>query len=140
MLGNHRDAWVFGAVDPNSGTASIHEVIKAFGELMKTGWKPLRTILIASWDAEEYGLVGSTEFGEDYAEHASKVVAYLNLDAAVGGSYFSMHASPSLADLFRNVSVASGAVVDVGNIDVGPLGSGVSLSCLVFNVLQSGGR
>ena len=80
MVGNHRDAWVFGASDPNSGTASLHEVVKGFGQLIKEGWKPLRTIVVASWDAEEYGLVGSTEFGEDYGEWSKKVVAYLNVD------------------------------------------------------------
>src|SRR5579859_302989 len=59
--GNHRDAWVYGAVDPNSGTAAMLESVHAFGELLKTGWKPKRTIVIGSWDAEEEGLIGSTE-------------------------------------------------------------------------------
>lgn len=69
-----------GASDPTSGTASLHETIRGFGALMKKGWKPLRTILIASWDAEEYGLIGSTEWGEDFADFIDKyVVAYLNL-------------------------------------------------------------
>lgn len=61
VVGNHNDAWTLGAGDPNSGTASLHEIVKAFGILHKGGWKPLRSILIASWDAEEYGLIGSTE-------------------------------------------------------------------------------
>jgi len=119
---------VFGASDPNSGTASLHEVIKGFGELMKQGWKPLRTIIFASWDAEEYGLVGSTEFGEDYAEHASKVVAYVNLDAATAGSYLSIHASPSLVDLLRNVTAVGHAprALSDHELSIGPLGSGVS--------------
>ncbi|KAK9898258.1 Zn-dependent exopeptidase [Cystobasidium minutum MCA 4210] len=126
IIGNHRDAWVYGAADPNSGTAAIHEVIKGYGELLKQGWKPLRTILFTSWDAEEYGLVGSTEFGEDYAEHASKVVAYINLDAASAGSYLSMRASPSLADLLRAVTVKAHApkVLSDKELDIGPLGSG----------------
>lgn len=53
VLGCHRDAWVLGAVDPVSGTVSLHEIIRGFGELLKNGWKPLRNIVIASWDAEE---------------------------------------------------------------------------------------
>ena len=59
ILGNHRDAWVFGAVDPNSGTSAMFEVGRGFGELLKQGWKPRRTIIFGSWDAEEYGLIGS---------------------------------------------------------------------------------
>lgn len=95
---------------------------------MKQGWKPLRTILFASWDAEEYGLVGSTEFGEDYAEHASRVVAYVNLDAAAAGSHLDIRASPSLADLLRNVTVIAHAphTLSEKELDIRPLGSGVS--------------
>ena len=74
-------AWTFGAGDPNSGTASVHEIVKALGVLLKTGWVPLRTIVVASWDAEEYGLIGSTEFGEDFSTWLKdNVVAYLNVD------------------------------------------------------------
>ncbi len=67
VLGNHRDAWVFGAVDPNSGTSTMLEVGRGFGELLKQGWKPRRTIILCSWDAEEYGLIGSTEWAEENA-------------------------------------------------------------------------
>src|SRR5438874_1294347 len=67
ILGNHRDAWVFGAVDPNSGTSAMLEVGRGFGELLKAGWKPPRTVILCSWDAEEYGLVGSTEWAEEMA-------------------------------------------------------------------------
>ncbi|WFD03707.1 glutamate carboxypeptidase II [Malassezia obtusa] len=113
VLGNHRDAWTFGAVDPSSGGAVVHEVLKGLGALVQRGWKPMRTLVVASWDAEEYGLVGSTEFGEDYAAHlADEVALYLNLDMAVGGSELSAAASPSLAALLRgaaaNVSDAHG--------------------------------
>ena len=74
-----------GAGDPTSGTVASHEVIKGLGALLKRGWKPLRTILIASWDGEEYGLVGSTEWGEDFADWIQKhVVAYLNLGEQSG--------------------------------------------------------
>ena len=86
-----------GAADPTSGTVSIHEIIRGFGVLLKQGWKPLRTIVFASWDAEEvefsyfddllywliflqYGLVGSTEYGEDFGDWiSSHVVSYLNV-------------------------------------------------------------
>ncbi len=67
MLGNHRDAWVYGAVDPGSGTAATLETCRALGSAVKKGWKPRRTLVYASWDAEEYGLVGSTEWAEDHA-------------------------------------------------------------------------
>ena len=64
MLGNHRDAWVFGAIDPSSGTATLLEVARAFGEMVKGGWRPRRTLMFCSWGAEEYGLIGSTEWVE----------------------------------------------------------------------------
>ena len=64
VAGNHRDAWVYGAVDPNSGTAAMLEAVHGLGELLKSGWKPKRTIVFGSWDAEEMGLMGSTEWGE----------------------------------------------------------------------------
>ena len=69
-----------GAVDPSSGTSSVHEVVRGLGALLRHGWTPLRTIVIASWDAEEYGLIGSTEWGEDFEDWINEhVVAYLNL-------------------------------------------------------------
>ncbi|CAE6521283.1 unnamed protein product [Rhizoctonia solani] len=106
LLGNHRDAWVLGASDPTSGTVSVHEISKGLGELLKRGWKPLRTIVFASWDAEEYGLIGSTEWGEDFADWIQEhVVAYLNVDAASAGERFSLAGSPSLAHLLRQVAI-----------------------------------
>ncbi|EKM79985.1 hypothetical protein AGABI1DRAFT_72743 [Agaricus bisporus var. burnettii JB137-S8] len=105
IAGNHRDAWVLGAVDPNSGTTSVHEVIRGFGHLMKNGWKPLRTIVIASWDAEEYGLIGSTEWGEDFVDWIdAHVVAYFNLDSSVSGSQFGTSGSPLLAHFIRETA------------------------------------
>ena len=102
ILGNHRDAWVFGAVDPNSGTSAMLEVGRGFGQLLKQGWKPRRTIIFCSWDAEEYGLVGSTEWAEDLAgELKEKAVAYLNLDAAVSGVHFGASSVPSLWKFMR---------------------------------------
>ncbi|KAI9447887.1 Zn-dependent exopeptidase [Lactarius indigo] len=105
VVGNHRDAWVLGAVDPSSGTVSVHEVVRGLGALLKEGWKPLRTIVIASWDAEEYGLIGSTEWGEDFSEWIQKnVVAYVNLDSSVSGSKFGAAGSPSLAHFIRKTA------------------------------------
>src|SRR6266550_1440414 len=86
IMGNHRDAWTFGAVDPNSGTTAMLEAARGFGALLKKGWKPKRTIVLCSWDGEEYGLVGSTEWAEEYAEQLRQsAVAYLNVDVAVAG-------------------------------------------------------
>ncbi|KAG6332167.1 hypothetical protein ID866_6926 [Astraeus odoratus] len=100
ILGCHRDAWVLGAGDPVSGTASLLEVVRGFGALVRRGWKPLRTILIASWDAEEAALIGSTEFGEDFADWLqAHAVAYINV--AVSGSRWSIAGSPSLAHLIK---------------------------------------
>jgi N-acetylated-alpha-linked acidic dipeptidase len=102
ILGNHRDAWVFGAVDPNSGSSAMLEVGRGFGELLKQGWKPRRTIILCSWDAEEYGLIGSTEWAEEMADELKdKAVAYLNLDAAVSGAHFGASSVPSLWKLMR---------------------------------------
>src|ERR1043165_6028854 len=102
VLGNHRDAWVFGAVDPNSGTAAMLEVGRGLGQLLKSGWRPRRSIVLCSWDAEEYGLIGSTEWAEEFAgELKDKAVAYLNLDAAVSGANFSASSVPSLWKLIR---------------------------------------
>lgn len=129
IMGNHRDGWVFGAADPNSGTASVHEIVKAYGQMARKGWKPLRTIVIASWDAEEYGLVGSTEMAEDYASWIQKsVVAYLNVDVAAAGSGYYVRASPTLADLFVEVSHIAAPPEHPTNesLKIGSLGSGVS--------------
>ena len=81
MLGNHHDAWTFGAADPNSGTAGLMDIAQVLGDLRNTGknlyierelilslkgWRPGRTVVLCSWDAEEYGLIGSTEYVEVY--------------------------------------------------------------------------
>jgi N-acetylated-alpha-linked acidic dipeptidase len=105
VLGNHRDAWVFGAVDPNSGTSAMLEVGRGLGQLLKSGWQPRRSIVLCSWDAEEYGLIGSTEWAEEFADELSqKAVAYLNLDAAVSGPNFGAQSVPSLWKLMRAVT------------------------------------
>ncbi|KAJ6923296.1 glutamate carboxypeptidase LAMP1 [Populus alba x Populus x berolinensis] len=100
ILGNHRDAWTFGAVDPNSGTAALLEVARRLMKLQEKGWKPRRTIVLCNWDAEEYGLIGSTEWVEDNRELlASRAVAYLNVDCAVTGAGFHASATPQLDKL-----------------------------------------
>jgi N-acetylated-alpha-linked acidic dipeptidase len=100
ILGNHHDAWTYGAVDPSSGTASFLEAARALGAAVKAGWRPRRTIVMAAWDAEEYGLVGSTEWGEDLAQELSqKAVAYLNLDSSVTGPDLSLDGIPTLRDV-----------------------------------------
>jgi N-acetylated-alpha-linked acidic dipeptidase len=105
VVGNHRDAWTPGAIDPNSGTAAMLEAARSFGVALKAGWKPRRTIILASWDAEEYGLVGSTEWAEANAAMLSqKAVAYLNIDVAVQGAEFNAGGVPSLRDVVREVA------------------------------------
>ncbi|CAK9209564.1 unnamed protein product [Sphagnum troendelagicum] len=105
ILGNHRDAWVFGAVDPHSGTASLLEVAQRLGELVVKGWQPRRSIVRCSWDAEEYGAVGSTEWVEQNIDLLGiNAVAYLNLDACVIGPGFSAGASPQLDGLLQEVT------------------------------------
>ena len=102
IMGNHRDAWTFGAVDPNSGTTAMLEAARGFGKLLKDGWKPRRTILLCSWDGEEYGLLGSTEWAEEYADELKqKAVAYLNIDVAVSGPNFGASSVPSMWKLIR---------------------------------------
>ncbi len=87
VLGNHHDAWVFGALDPHSGSAVLIEIAKAFGALAKTGWKPRRTIAIAFWDAEEPGVIGSTEWVEQHEkELRDRAVAYFNIDTIKAGA------------------------------------------------------
>jgi N-acetylated-alpha-linked acidic dipeptidase len=104
VAGNHRDAWVYGAVDPNSGTAAMLEAVHGLGELLKSGWKPKRTIVIGSWDAEEFGLVGSTEWGEQHAAELASAAAYFNMDVAVSGPKFGASSVPSLKQFLRDIT------------------------------------
>jgi N-acetylated-alpha-linked acidic dipeptidase len=105
VLGNHHDAWVYGAVDPGSGTATMLETARALGELVRSGWKPQRTILMCEWDGEEPGLIGSTEWVEaNRAELQAKAVAYINTDVAVAGPNFTASATPSLSGLVRDAA------------------------------------
>jgi N-acetylated-alpha-linked acidic dipeptidase len=104
VVGNHRDAWVYGAVDPNSGTAAMLEAVHGVGALIHDGWKPKRTILFCSWDAEEEGLIGSTEWVEQHADQLKNAVAYFNTDVAVSGPDFGASAVPSLKNFMREVT------------------------------------
>lgn len=106
VVGNHRDAWIAGgAVDPNSGSAALNEVIRGFGKAVELGWKPLRTIVFASWDGEEYGLIGSTEWVEEYLPWLSATnVAYVNMDVGFSGKHFEASANPLLNNIVYDVT------------------------------------
>ncbi len=105
VLGNHRDAWEFGGVDPSSGTASLLELTRAMGELKNQGFRPRRTLVVCSWDGEEVALTGSTEWGEQFADELKKkTVAYLNVDSSVSGPNFRPSAVASLAPLLVELS------------------------------------
>jgi N-acetylated-alpha-linked acidic dipeptidase len=116
VLGNHRDggsessrelparllivvAWILGGSDPNSGTATQYELIRGLGKLLRKGWKPLRTIVLASWDAEEYGLIGSTEWAEDFGEWISNNSALTSLSTLIRSITF--HLLPAQTDGFQ---------------------------------------
>ncbi|MEM8484011.1 MAG: M28 family metallopeptidase [Bacteroidota bacterium] len=146
MRGNHHDAWVFGAADPISGMVSLMEEARAIGELVKTGWRPKRTIVYAGWDAEEPGLLGSTEWVEYHAETLrDKLAVYINTDGngrgfwRAGGSHslerFINEVGRDVTDPQTKVSVSerARALQDVrGNkeaatrkdLRISPLGSG----------------
>ena len=135
VLGNHRDAWIAGgAGDPNSASAALNEVIRSFGVALKHGWKPLRTIVFASWDGEEYGLIGSTEWVEEYLPWLQEAaVAYLNLDVGTRGPHFKSSASPLLNKaLYEATSLVQSpnqtnkgqTVGDLWSGHIGTMGSG----------------
>jgi N-acetylated-alpha-linked acidic dipeptidase len=105
VAGNHRDAWVYGAVDPSSGTTAMLEAVHGIGGLLAQGWKPRRTLYFCSWDAEEEGLIGSTEWAEEHAKQLAHAVAYINTDASVSGVHFEASAVPSLKQFIREVTM-----------------------------------
>jgi len=112
MCGNHRDAWTFGAIDPNSGTIAMLEMARAIGTLANSGWRPRRTIVLGSWDGEEYGLLGSTEWCEALTPaDAARIVAYVNVDAAVSGKDFRCNGTHALSDMLIETL---GVVTDPG--------------------------
>lgn len=105
VIGNHRDAWIIGgAADPNSGTAIVVELAKAFGQLLSQGWRPKRNIVLGSWDGEEYGMVGSTEWVEEYVPWLTETaVSYLNIDIGASGAWPYFSASPELHTLATDI-------------------------------------
>ena len=104
VRGNHHDAWVNGAEDPLSGQAPLLEEARAYGQLLKQGWKPRRTIIYAAWDGEEPALLGSTEWVEAHADElATKGVAYLNSDTNNRG-YLDVGGSHSLEQFINDVA------------------------------------
>ncbi|OIW28262.1 Zn-dependent exopeptidase [Coniochaeta ligniaria NRRL 30616] len=104
IIGNHRDAWTLGATDPGSGTAVFLELARIFGDLLRRGWRPLRTIEFMSWDAEEYNLAGSTEFVEKNTDNLrDDAMVYINLDMAVTGSEFHASGSPVFRKLLLSI-------------------------------------
>ncbi|MGH9804999.1 MAG: transferrin receptor-like dimerization domain-containing protein [Candidatus Acidiferrales bacterium] len=105
VMGSHRDAWVYGAVDAASGNAAMLELTRTLGELRKKDWRPRRTLVVCSWDGEEVALTASTEWGEQFAEELKeKAVAYINVDPGVSGPEFAPGGSPSLAPLLVEAS------------------------------------
>ncbi len=104
IRGNHHDAWVNGANDPISGMAAIMEEAQAIGQLVKSGWKPKRTLVYCAWDAEEPGLIGSTEWVEDHAkELQQKAVIYINSDGN-GRGFLNVDGSHALENLVTEIS------------------------------------
>lgn len=102
ILGCHYDAWGYGTTDPNSGSAMLLTLAESIGKMIKNGFQPRRSILIAHWDAEEYGILGSAEWVEQMKDELSaNAVAYINADAACAGTLFSAASSPSLKPLIK---------------------------------------
>ncbi|KAF6831179.1 glutamate carboxypeptidase-like protein 2 [Colletotrichum plurivorum] len=152
VIGNHRDTWMIGGNgDPNSGSAILVEFTKAIAALREKGWVPKRNIVLGSWDAEEYGLIGSTEWVEDNVNWLTETaVAYLNIDVAVSGPRPNLATTPELhtlaTDTFKkviypnfggyNISLydaweeASGGIVE-------PLGSGSDYTAFLHRGINS---
>ena len=117
IAGGHRDAWTPGAEDNVSGTVGVLEAARALAALAREGIRPARSILFATWDAEEWGLIGSIEWVEEMEDSLlTHAVAYINEDGAVSGSQFGGAASPSLKPLFRDAARAVPAPRDAGSV------------------------
>ncbi|MQY09361.1 M28 family peptidase [Actinomadura macrotermitis] len=95
ILGAHHDAWAYGSVDNLSGAENVLQVARGLGALLKKGWRPKRSVVLATWDGEEYGIYGSTEYAEERAGRLRRAVSYINMDGA-GGSQFGASATPAL--------------------------------------------
>nr|XP_027237743.1 LOW QUALITY PROTEIN: putative N-acetylated-alpha-linked acidic dipeptidase [Penaeus vannamei] len=106
LIGNHYDAWTYGAIDPSSATATLLELARLFGEMYRDGWRPRRTLVFCSWAAEEPGVIGSTEFAEQFsAILKDRAVVYLNVDMVMEGNYsFMASAVPTLYDVIVDTS------------------------------------
>jgi N-acetylated-alpha-linked acidic dipeptidase len=110
IVGNHRDAWQYGGVDPSSGTASMMDLARSLGALARGGVRPKRSIVFASWDAEEFTLTSSTEWGEQFeARLKEKAIAYVNVDSSTSGPNFTAASVPSLN---RFIEEAAATVTD----------------------------
>ena len=104
LLGTHHDAWTFGGVDPGTGTAALLEVARGLGAMAKSGWRPSRTIDLAFWDAEEFGLIGSTEYAEEFRDTLQQqLIAYVNIDMYMRGR-FDPGGAPSLREFVTEVA------------------------------------
>jgi N-acetylated-alpha-linked acidic dipeptidase len=116
LLGTHHDAWTFGGVDPGTGTATLLELARALGALRRAGWQPERTISLAFWDAEEFGLIGSTEYAEQRAAALrAGTICYINTDLYTNGR-LDAGGAPSLRDFLvdvaKDVPDGTGSVYD----------------------------
>ncbi|KAI4273289.1 MAG: hypothetical protein LQ337_004736 [Flavoplaca oasis] len=150
VIGNHRDAWIIGgAADPHSGSAIMVELSKAFGRLLATGWQPRRTIVLCSWDAEEYGLVGSTEWVEEHIDWLTgSAVAYLNIDVGVSGKTPGLSATPEIGNIATEImkkiiwpTMPNETLYDAWSAEsdgeVGVLGSGSDYTSFLHNGISS---
>jgi len=134
VRGNHRDGWVYGAQDPLSGQTALMEEAKSIGALMKTGWRPKRTLVYASWDGEEPGLLGSTEWAEEHAkELQSKALVYINSDGN-GRGLLQADASYSLQAFINQVGA------DVRDPETGASTRDRAAAALQVDALASGAK
>jgi len=107
VLGGHRDAWVYGVTDNGDGISTLIETAKALGALARTGWRPQRTIVIAGWDGEEIGELGSTAFVRMHRDSLrAGCVAYINVDEGESGQFFGASAAGAVASLVANVAAS----------------------------------
>ena len=128
MLGTHHDAWTFGGVDPGTGMAALLEVAKGVGALSKDGWRPSRTIEFAFWDAEEFGLIGSTEYAEEFRSLLQEqLIVYINTDMYMDGR-FDPGGAPALrhfvSEAVRDVQGKDASVFETWDQKWKALGSG----------------
>lgn len=136
MLGTHHDAWTFGGMDPGSGLSAVYEVARGLAALARNGWRPERDLVFAFWDAEEFGLIGSTEFAEQFQKTLrEQLVTYINTDLFMRGR-FDGGGTPSLRDFLVQVTKdissfsGQGSVYDgwratrSGEVELAALGSG----------------